>query len=53
MWDMRYAFENSSFNNDIASWDTGKVRLAISMFRFTPVNQYIGEWDMGSAEDTI
>jgi len=46
--DMRLMFKNTSFNQNIESWDVSNVTDMAQMFRDTPFNQDIGSWDVSS-----
>ena len=41
-------FGNSSFNQDISSWDVSNVTDMSGMFSNTPFNQNISTWDVSN-----
>ena len=47
--DMRDLFKNNTtFNQDISTWDVSNVTDMVGMFRNTPFDQPIGDWDVSN-----
>ena len=46
-----YLFSNSSFNQDISSWDVSNVENMREMFLGSPFNQDISSWDVSNVKE--